>query len=595
MLIKLIKHFSVIASPQGEAIFLEEGLFRRLRLLPGLPELNARAGAMTLVRLTMKRFILFFVIGVVAVSLQTNAFANNLAIDNFDAYSINTSANTITYSCDLSWNNSWKNSTNSDAVWVFLKYSTDAGVTWKHASMSGSGTNVSGFRAPTGFEIIVPSDERGFFLQRTDLSSGSVSATGVRFVWDYSQDGLSDDTAIAANTLNKIFAIEMVYVPQGAFYAGDGNSSSEYRLKQGSSDNDPWYISSEAAITTSNVAGDGYYYQSAGSAGENSSGDSFMIQTSFPKGYQAFYQMKYELTEGQWVSFFNTLSSAARAQRDITASTVGGKNSDAAVNRNTIAWDASNPMTKATTTRPDRPVSYISWPDLLAYADWAGLRPMTELEFEKSARGKDVAAVVDEFVWGNTSSNTAEAGEIYPDGDENGAEQITDAGANVNRNSLAWSSGDGRVGGSAEGQKGPLRAGIFAESSSSRASSGAGYYGTMELSGNLYEMVISVGKVGGRQFLGSHGDGELSSLSSYEGNATNSDWPGIDSSDASRGVTGTSGSGYRGGDFQSSSVRHFQTSNRTLAAKDPDSHSYYQRYDSSFGVFQGGRLVRTAP
>ena len=35
-------------------------------------------------------------------------------------------------------------------------------------------------------------------------------------------------------------------------------------------------------------------------------------------------------------------------------------------------------------------MTYISWPDLLAYADWAALRPITELEYEKAARGVDV-------------------------------------------------------------------------------------------------------------------------------------------------------------------------------------------------------------
>ena len=36
---------------------------------------------------------------------------------------------------------------------------------------------------------------------------------------------------------------------------------------------------------------------------------------------------------------------------------------------------------------PSRPANWISWDDGLAFADWAGLRPMTELEFTKAARG----------------------------------------------------------------------------------------------------------------------------------------------------------------------------------------------------------------
>ncbi len=107
--------------------------------------------------------------------------------------------------------------------------------------------------------------------------------------------------------------------------------------------------------------------------------------------------------------------------------------------------------------------------------------------------------------------------------------------------------------------------------------------------------MVTLGRVQGRQFLATHGSGQLTTLSGHEGNATNTDWPGIDNINASRGVTGTIGIGYRGGDFASSNIRVFELSSRTQAAKDPDSQGYYQRYDSNSGVFQGGRLGRSAP
>lgn len=542
------------------------------------------------------RNILVGAIALILVGLSTKqAQANHLLISNFKVEETSKSTRTITYSADLAWENSWRTVTNQDAVWVFMKYSTDAGVTWKHARMSQTGLNPVGFKAPFGFEINVTPDRMGFFLQRTDLNVGDVSADSVQFTWNYDQDGLTADQAMAANTINKVYGIEMVLIPQGSFYAGDGNSSSDYRFKRGSADNEPWYIENAGAIQTTNSATNGYYYTSTGASGESSTGSIFTIPTSFPKGYGSIYVMKYELTEGQWVSFFNTLPVAARNNRDITASNLGGKNSDAIINRNTISWDASNPKSGAVTLRPDRPVTYISWSDLLAYADWAGLRPITELEYEKIARGSDIAPVSNEFAWGTASYIQAGGTDIYPNADEDGTEQIFNGNANLNRNNLAWSSGDGRAGGIAVGQKGPLRAGIFAESSTNRETSGSGYFGVMELSGNLSEMVVNIGQPPGRQFLGTHGDGKLTELSGYEGSATNTDWPGINTVDAARGVTGSIGSGYRGGDFMSSNIRHFQVSTRVNAVKNPDSEGYLQRYDPAFGLFGGGRLGRSAP
>ena len=521
-------------------------------------------------------------------------FANNLNITNLNVANIDTASGTITFTCDVTQDNSWHNNINFDAVWLFMKYSTDAGQSWSHASMFGYGTNPAGFTAGNNFALIVPTDEKGFFLQRTDFGSGTITVKGLKFVWNYAQDGVSAAVAQAANTVHKIFGVEMVYVPQGAFYAGDGNSSSDYRFKAGSSDNNPWYVPSENAITTTNTSTNGYFYQSSGAINENSSGDIFLVPASYPKGFASFYLMKYELTEGQWVSFFNTLSPAAKANRDITSASLGGKNSDGVVKRNTIAWDASKSTSNATTLRPSRPVSFVSWPDVAAYASWSGLRPITELEFEKAARGKDIAPVVDEFSWGSANYTAVGTTDITPDADENGTETLSGS-ANLNRNNLGFTTGDGRLSAIAQNQAGSLRAGIFAANSANRINSGAGYYGNMELSGNLAEPVVTIGRSQGRQFLASHGNGQLSILPGYEGNAVNTDWPGIDNSNASRGITGTIGIGYRGGDFASSNIRTYQLSSRTYASKDPDSLGFYQRYDPGFGVNQGGRLGRSAP
>ena len=71
---------------------------------------------------------------------------------------------------------------------------------------------------------------------------------------------------------------------------------------------------------------------------------------------------------------------------------------------------------------------------------------------------------------------------------------------------------------------------------STRPVFGASYYWVMDLSGSVWEKVITIGNEIGRQFTGSHGDGILDF-----GHATNADWP--NSNDE------VGGFGYRGGGY----------------------------------------------
>ena len=466
----------------------------------------------------MKKMIWILVLAFCFVS---RAEANNLRVSNAELKNLDTSAQTLGVEFDISWNNSWRDGLNYDAAWVFMKYSTDNGTTWRQATLSLSGTNPSGFStgAGTAVELVVPTDLRGCFVQRSASGNGALSTTDVQVLWDYAVDGLNDPDAYSAIIL-KIVAVEMVYVPQGAFYAGD-NAASAASLKSGSSDSDSWAVAGNASIPVTAAASNGFYYVSGGNLNEDATGSVFTVPSAFPEGYDAFYAMKYEVTEGQWVEFFNTLTPAQKTTRDITSAS--GKNSDGTVNRNTVAWTSGN----ASTSREDRACSYLSWMDGCAFADWAGLRPLTELEFEKLGRGT-AAPVNGEYAWGSASGTAATA----ISGSEDGTETVS-APANGHFNNVSLNGGDG--------SSGPLRAGIFATSSSTRATAGAGFYGHMELSGNLSERCVTVGNAAGRSFVGTHGDGSLS----LNGAATNSDWPGVSAGE----VTGAAGAGYRGGNW----------------------------------------------
>jgi formylglycine-generating enzyme required for sulfatase activity len=144
--------------------------------------------------------------------------------------------------------------------------------------------------------------------------------------------------------------------------------------------------------------------------------------------------------------------------------------------------------------------NWISIADYFAYLDWAALRPMTEMEFEKACRGGNLLPLQDEFAWG-TQFITAATGLLnsgQPD--------------EVPSNAANCAFGNG--------VQGPLRVGSFAQAGSTRQTSGGSYFGILNLSGNVWEYCIKVGNAQGRAFQGSHGDGELSA----SGYKTNTDW-----------------------------------------------------------------------
>ena len=193
---------------------------------------------------------------------------------------------------------------------------------------------------------------------------------------------------------------------------------------------------------------------------------------------------------------------------------------------------------------------------------------MTELEFEKACRGPN-AAVYGEYAWGNTViygvTNTVYDGFPHEGPDD-------------------WGLGTCNYNNNYAGQ-GPMRVGSISFHRSDfmywpdRIKTGAGYYGNMELSGNVDERCVSLGNSTGRSFKGTHGDGTLETALGFEGNATNSDWPGYASG---QGVSSGTGGGRRGGGpWDQAAVQVSDRSNATTAGN---------AYNPSIG----GRLARTA-
>jgi len=503
--------------------------------------------------------------------------ANNIQVSNVTLVNPNTTDQTVDVQFTVSWENSWRTSSDPatwDAAWVFVKYRDAFTGVWQHCRLG----NVTDHVPPTGTAItnglLEPATAYnaatnygvGAFVYRSENGTGTFTCTGVRLRWNYGQNGVIYNNLAEV----RVFALEMVHVAQGSFWVGDGGTGSG-RFIAGGSTNSPFQITSEAALGVANTAGSLW---GTSTTGFNSIGAAGTMPTAYPKGFNAFYCMKYEISQQGYVDFLNTLTYVQQTTRTATApnsaagtaalfntfrngidiQTPGVASSTPAVyacnlNGNTVYGEATDGLWIA--------CNHLSWGDVAAYLDWSCLRPMTELEYEKACRGP-VTPVADEYAWGSIAITGY--GSV-----------VTNAGA---ANEGCGTAGANAVFGSAglAGQ-GPIRVGAFATSSSARPQSGASYYGAMELSGNTIERTVTVADAG-RTFAGTHGDG---ALNASNGDANPATWPNATAS----------GAGFRGAGwfFPSGGVEQLRVSDRTTAAV----------VDAGRYITLGGRGCRLAP
>ena len=485
--------------------------------------------------------------------------ANNINVSNIRVTGQNTTAgenNPANYTLvqfDLSWENSWRTSSapnNWDAAWVFVKYRVGSG-DWQHAWLnntghsSGTGTSATidaGLLTPGTAFHATTNPALGVFIYRSADGTGNFSITGAQLRWNYGANGVADNATVDV----KVFAIEMVYVPAGNFYVGSGGTETSAFYMYPTTTN-PYQITGEGAITVGTTDGNLYYPSST--YGGDQSGP---IPANFPKGYAAFYCQKYEISQQQYVDFLNTLTSAQASTRYPNATT----------NRHAITVSGG----VYSTTNPYVACNFLSWMDGAAYSDWAGLRPMTELEFEKACRGLETP-VANEYAWGTATV----AGNAYTLENDNATNEGIASNYSTSTGNASYDITDGSI-------DGPLRVGIFAANADNqgRITAGASYYGIMELSGNLWERAVTVGNATGRDFTGLHGNGALST----NGHANETAWPGLTSGE----VTGATGSGFRGGNWYYYATL-MRVSDRVNAA------FTYTNRNFSFGF----RAVRVAP
>ena len=436
-------------------------------------------------------------------------WANHVVVENVSITDQNAASDYTHIKFDILWENSWRVSTgpsNWDAAWVFAKWKLHSGTDWAHCTLSSTDGDHT---APSGSTIDAASDGTGIFIYRSSDGSGSNNWDNVKLRWNYGTDGVADDATVDV----KVFAIEMVYIPEGSFSLYNGESGDLY-----SNFNSGNTISSEDAIAEGGITWSMESpHQACGSQDiDGTIGGCAALGANYPKGYKAIYCMKYEISQGQYADFLSLLTDAQDDNRYPNKS----------YSRHTISGSYGN----YTASVPDRACNYLSWADGLAYADWAGLRPMTELEFEKICRGPETAGT--EYAWGNTNIASS-AYTLSNDGEYNA--MVSNAASNPTGNA-SYSTTDGDI-------NGPLRCGIFATSTSTRAEAGASYYGVMEMSGNMAERCVTVAKycyygtaTGAGSFDGQHGNGTLSAT----GCADVNNWPSPTGGESY-------GSGFRGG------------------------------------------------
>lgn len=498
----------------------------------------------------MKKILLFLAI---LCSLNFLCRANNVTITN-----VNVSGGNMTF--DLSWENSW-NATNGvsllypknwDAVWVFLKYQQATDKLWKHLKLSSNNADHSITGGGVTLQVDAVSDSMGVFIHRTSPGAGNISNASVT---------LKLTNALPVDTLNfKVFGIEMVYIPQDTFQISDGVSAAT-RFSS---------LTIGSAQETSGI--------SAGTICSSCPA----VPAAFPLGYNSFYAMKYEISSEQWVNFLNTLTYDQQAERTVPApnSAVNTSAYNATVYGTTPLIQIAIPGVNNT-----QPAEYglnldgdanfnesndganisvtgLNKQDLWAYLDWAALRPMSETEFEKLCRG-NLPRVTDEFVWGSVNFTVG----IY-------RASVINSGQNNEVPSASVALSNGRAvthQPNVQNPGGAVRSGLLATGSSGREVAGAGFYGNMDLGGNVWETVVWVDAVGAA-FTGNTGDGTLTVL----GDANTPGWP-----DAT--LSTASGIGLRGNSYygnQPLNTEYLKTSYRAATVNNARSFTY------------GGRGVR---
>uniref|UniRef100_UPI00203B1011 glycine-rich protein n=1 Tax=Odoribacter lunatus TaxID=2941335 RepID=UPI00203B1011 len=415
-------------------------------------------------------------------------FGNNIRVDGKTRV-IGFSGDTAIIEVYLRWDNSWRDDFNWDAAWVFFKFKKRGLENlWQHAYLGSSGHVLSpaAGNEDGGYAYMVGTNSskvNGLYVMRERISEGNVSVR-LQAKWPLKGTGLSKSDF--GEALNEIYvavhAIEMVYVPYGAYYLGDAYSHKSFAV----GDTAAVIIDSENALTLSAKNGT----------------PNVSLSASYPKGYAGFYIMKYETSQEQYVEFLNSLTLEQQKARVANNNFSTMQRGDYVFGdlhtpncRNGIVFieqrQPNTPAVFGNNLNPSNDLfstddgqtlacNYMSIEDMIAYCSWSGLRPMSELEYEKACR-RFYPQIPDkgEYAWNtnNGINRLTGLGDLNYRGDQR--EQALSYLKNVNS-------------GTSNSINGPVRCGLFATSATNQTQAGATYWAVMEMSGNLKELCANV-------------------------------------------------------------------------------------------------------
>ena len=349
-----------------------------------------------------------------------------------------------------------------------------------------------------------------------------------------------------------------------AALTGNRYSDNNFRTMTAKDESPTWGVSTRMVWTYYTDCANMYWCNSA--IGSNLSAPAnyyTQLPEAYPLGYKGFYCMKTEVSQWLYTEFLNTIPFLAEGYSDDAHPRFPDK---FGLNRFNIKRTSEKYIIDANNDNVDSQasdgkwiaVNWMGWQDLEAFADWAGLRPMTELEYEKACRGPYpyMPAVKNEYAWGTTNifipsksapySNKNQRSEVVADNSESGSPVTPNClyyGNNANYSAI----------------DGPTVTGQFARSSSTRQAAGATYYGVLDMSGNVWEICMSVYMDQSNSHpshtfrYNDHGDGELKSDGTCFADAFLS--------------TAYNGQRYglRGGGWETTAVKYLTISNRQEA------------------------------